>query len=86
MFSPTVTMIWEWQRRMLWQLLRTEPLVWKERSIAALVNGPGNTALEEVALALHVRQDFYDCTTNIQLGETKRTSDLGRSTIRDRCS
>ena len=74
-FLPTVTMIWEWQRRMLWQLLRTEPL-----SVEGTINGigerAGNTALEEVALALHVRQDFYDCTTNIQLGETKRTSDL----------
>ena len=30
-----------------------------------------------MAWHLHVRQDFYDCTTaNIQLGETKRTSDL----------
>lgn len=47
-----------------------------EGTINGIGERAGNTALEEVALALHVRQDFYDCTTNIQLGETKRTSDL----------
>lgn len=36
----------------------------------------GNTALEEVALGLYVRQDHYDNQTQINLEETKQTSDL----------
>ncbi|MGM0213495.1 2-isopropylmalate synthase [Enterococcus sp. AZ109] len=48
--------------------------------VEGAVNGigerAGNTALEEVALALHIRKDFYDCESNIVLNETKRTSDL----------
>lgn len=50
------------------------------RRVEGTINGigerAGNTALEEVALALHVRKDFYQHETNIVLGETKRTSDL----------
>ncbi len=48
--------------------------------VEGAVNGigerAGNTALEEVALALHIRKDFYGCESNIVLNETKRTSDL----------
>lgn len=48
--------------------------------VEGAVNGigerAGNTALEEVALALHIRQDFYQAKSNICLKETKRTSDL----------
>jgi isopropylmalate/homocitrate/citramalate synthase len=33
-------------------------------------------ALEEVALGLYVRQDHYDNQTQINLEETKQTSDL----------
>ncbi|WP_159721548.1 2-isopropylmalate synthase [Enterococcus sp. CSURQ0835] len=48
--------------------------------VEGTVNGigerAGNTALEEVAIALHIRKDFYQCETNINLKETKRTSDL----------
>jgi 2-isopropylmalate synthase len=47
-----------------------------EGTINGIGERAGNTALEEVALALYIRQDFYDCTTKIQLEETKRTSDL----------
>ncbi|MFV5902649.1 2-isopropylmalate synthase [Staphylococcus gallinarum] len=36
----------------------------------------GNTALEEVALGLYVRQDHYNNQTQIKLAETKQTSDL----------
>lgn len=36
----------------------------------------GNTALEEVALGLYVRQDHYNNQTKINLEETKQTSDL----------
>ena len=50
------------------------------RRVEGTINGigerAGNTALEEVALALHVRKDFYQHETNIVLAETKRTSDL----------
>lgn len=48
--------------------------------VEGTVNGigerAGNTALEEIAVALHIRKDFYQCETNIVLNETKRTSDL----------
>lgn len=50
------------------------------RRVEGTINGigerAGNTALEEVALALHVRKDFYQHETGIVLSETKRTSDL----------
>ncbi len=48
--------------------------------VEGTVNGigerAGNTALEEVAVALHIRQDIYPFESNINLKETKRTSDL----------
>ncbi|MBP1047568.1 2-isopropylmalate synthase [Enterococcus sp. BWM-S5] len=48
--------------------------------VEGTVNGigerAGNTALEEVALALHIRKDFYLADSHIVLNETKRTSDL----------
>lgn len=36
----------------------------------------GNTALEEVILALYTRKDHYNASTDIVLNEIKRTSDL----------
>ncbi|WP_182199906.1 2-isopropylmalate synthase [Paraliobacillus salinarum] len=59
-------------------------------SIAAIQNGAtqiegaingigeraGNAALEEIAVALKIREDFYPFTTNMVLKEIKRTSDL----------
>lgn len=47
-----------------------------EGSVNGIGERAGNTALEEVAVALHIRQDFYQGTSNIVLNETKRTSDL----------
>jgi 2-isopropylmalate synthase len=61
-------------------------------SIAAIENGAtqiegtingigeraGNAALEELAVALNIRHDRYPYTTNLQLKEIKRTSDLVR--------
>lgn len=48
--------------------------------VEGTVNGigerAGNTALEEVAVALHIRKEHYQAETNITLNETKRTSDL----------
>lgn len=48
--------------------------------VEGTVNGigerAGNTALEEVALALYIRKDFYQAESNIVINETKRTSDL----------
>ncbi|ARJ50229.1 2-isopropylmalate synthase [Staphylococcus lutrae] len=48
--------------------------------IEGTVNGigerAGNTALEEVALGLYVRQDHYPLQTKIQLELTKQTSDM----------
>ncbi|HCZ5587060.1 TPA: 2-isopropylmalate synthase, partial [Staphylococcus aureus] len=48
--------------------------------IEGTVNGigerAGNAALEEVALALYVRNDYYGAQTALNLEETKKTSDL----------
>lgn len=48
--------------------------------IECAVNGigerAGNAALEEIAVALHTRKDFYQVETGITLNEIKRTSDL----------
>ena len=50
------------------------------RRVEGTVNGigerAGNTALEEVALSLYVRRDFYGHDCQIVLNETKRTSEL----------
>ncbi|MCU7258723.1 2-isopropylmalate synthase, partial [Pseudomonas aeruginosa] len=50
------------------------------RRIEGTVNGigerAGNAALEEVALALYVRKDHYGIESQIDLKETKKTSDL----------
>lgn len=50
------------------------------RRVEGTVNGigerAGNTALEEVALTLYTRKDFYQVESNIVFSETKRTSDL----------
>lgn len=48
--------------------------------VEGTVNGigerAGNVALEELAVALEIRKDFYDFQTNIVLKEIKRTSDI----------
>lgn len=48
--------------------------------VEGTVNGigerAGNTALEEVAVALHIRKEYYQAATSIRLAETKRTSDI----------
>ncbi|SKA13277.1 2-isopropylmalate synthase [Pilibacter termitis] len=50
------------------------------RRVEGTINGlgerAGNTALEEVAVALKIRQDYYGQETQINLKETKNTSDL----------
>jgi 2-isopropylmalate synthase len=47
-----------------------------EGTINGIGERAGNAALEEVALALHVRQDFYKASTGLILPEIKRTSDI----------
>lgn len=47
-----------------------------EGTINGIGERAGNTALEEVALALYIRKDFYEAESSIVLKETKRTSDL----------
>lgn len=47
-----------------------------EGTINGIGERAGNVALEEVAVALKVRSDFYPHTTGLNLSETKRTSDL----------
>ena len=50
------------------------------KRIEGTVNGigerTGNTALEEIALALYVRKDHYGIETKLKLEQTKLTSDL----------
>lgn len=47
-----------------------------EGTINGLGERAGNVAIEEVAVALHIRKDFYNFGTDINLQEIKRTSNL----------
>ncbi|WP_243355903.1 2-isopropylmalate synthase [Bacillus litorisediminis] len=47
-----------------------------EGTINAIGERAGNAGLEEIAVALHIRQDFYNATTRLKLDEIKRTSNL----------
>src|SRR5699024_8500166 len=47
-----------------------------EGSINGIGERAGNASLEEVAVALKVRSDYYKYSTRLKLEETKRTSDL----------
>lgn len=47
-----------------------------EGTINGIGERAGNTALEELAVALHIRNDYYNATTGLVLNEIKRTSDL----------
>ncbi|QQD86078.1 MULTISPECIES: 2-isopropylmalate synthase [Jeotgalicoccus] len=50
------------------------------RQIEVSINGigerAGNAALEEIAVALHIRSDAYNFKTNLVLNEIKRSSDI----------
>ena len=50
------------------------------RRVEGTINGigerAGNAALEEVAVALEIRQDYYQVETDIVLNETINTSEL----------
>lgn len=47
-----------------------------ECSINGIGERAGNAALEEIAVALHIRGDFYPYTTTLNLQEIKRSSDI----------
>lgn len=47
-----------------------------EGTINGIGERAGNAALEELAVALNIRKDFYPYETNLVLKEIKRTSDL----------
>lgn len=47
-----------------------------EGTINGIGERAGNVALEEIAVALHIRNDYYKTETGIVLKETKRTSQL----------
>ncbi|TRM10425.1 2-isopropylmalate synthase [Lentibacillus cibarius] len=47
-----------------------------EGTINGIGERAGNASLEEVAVALRVRADYYPYSTGLKLDETKRTSDL----------
>ncbi len=47
-----------------------------EGTINGIGERAGNTALEEVALGLYTRKDFYQAESRLVLGEIKRTSEL----------
>ncbi|WP_018661592.1 2-isopropylmalate synthase [Heyndrickxia acidiproducens] len=47
-----------------------------EGTINGIGERAGNVALEEIAVALHIRKDFYQAATGLKLDEIKRTSQL----------
>ena len=47
-----------------------------EGTINGIGERAGNAAFEEIAVALHIRSDYYKAKTGLYLKETKRTSDL----------
>ncbi|APX71283.1 2-isopropylmalate synthase [Companilactobacillus allii] len=47
-----------------------------EGTINGIGERAGNAALEEVAAAMYVRKDYYNAESNINLSETKKTSDM----------
>ncbi|MFC7394457.1 2-isopropylmalate synthase [Scopulibacillus cellulosilyticus] len=47
-----------------------------EGAINGIGERAGNTALEEVAVALHIRNDHYQAQTRLKLNEIKKTSQL----------
>ncbi|MBN8209934.1 2-isopropylmalate synthase [Bacillus sp. NTK071] len=47
-----------------------------EGTINGIGERAGNAAIEEVAVALHIRNDFYQAETRLKLDEIKRTSNL----------
>ncbi|MFJ5621798.1 2-isopropylmalate synthase [Peribacillus loiseleuriae] len=47
-----------------------------EGTINGIGERAGNAALEEVAVALHIRSDHYQANTRLTLNEIKRTSDM----------
>lgn len=47
-----------------------------EGTINGIGERAGNAALEEVAVALYIRKDYYKATTRLNLQEIKRTSNL----------
>ena len=68
-------MISEWQLQILWQQLKHGA-----RRVQGTINGigerAGNVALEEVAVALKIREDFFQATSDIVLDETMNTSEM----------
>lgn len=47
-----------------------------EGTINGIGERAGNSAIEETAVALHIRKDFYQAQTQLKLNEFKRTSNL----------
>lgn len=47
-----------------------------EGTMNAIGERAGNAALEEIAVALHIREDFYKVSTKLKLHEIKQTSNL----------
>lgn len=47
-----------------------------EGTINGIGERAGNASLEEIAIALRIRSDYYQAETGLQLNEIKRTSDL----------
>jgi 2-isopropylmalate synthase len=47
-----------------------------EGTINGIGERAGNASLEEIAVALHIREDYYKSKTTLNLGEIKRTSSL----------
>lgn len=70
----TVMMTLEWQ----WQI--TAAVKNGAGRVEGTINGirerAGNAALEEIAVALNIRQDYYQVETSIVLNETINTSEM----------
>ena len=68
-------MTWEWLLS-----IRLAAIENGADQIEGTINGigerAGNAALEEIAVALHIRKDFYEVETGVNLQEIKRTSQL----------
>ena len=57
-----------------------------EGTINGIGERAGNTSIEEVAMALETRQEFFQAKTSLQLSEIARTSRLVSKSDRYGCS
>ena len=71
--TVTMTLEWQWQIALL---LSKNGAGRVEGTINGIGERAGNAALEEIAVALNIRQDYYQAETSIVLNETINTSEM----------